>query len=125
MYYETKKVKISVLETGIIKVEIKDNAVLTKADLAKHHEIFDEVLPNKKKYFLVILGLNSTVKKDAVLEFALSEKAVYKAGEAIVTKSLAHRIFNHIYMKSIRPNYPVKFFSKEAPALAWLQAEMI
>ncbi len=121
MYYETKKVKISTIGNDIVRVEVKDNAMLTKADFIHHFDLFYESLTDHKRYFLVVLGLNSGLRRTPVPRLLLKCNGDTQKKKAIISQSLIYRLLNKIYLISNRPDYQIKLFTNEENGLEWLK----
>lgn len=120
MKKETRISFIELLPSNILRIELKVDIELGLDDLDENLCVYQELLGNKKGYFLVIFEENGRSNLETRSKFANRERAKIKAAEALVISNLAHRIESNHYKNSFKPNHPVKVFSQEKEATDWL-----
>ena len=120
MRYETRISTIEQLENGIIRVETKNDVLLESSDLDENCKIYKEKLKIRRGLFLIIFNPGGESNAEARAKFANPNRFKMKIAEALVIKTLPHRIESNFYKNKIKPQHPVKVFSKEKEAIEWL-----
>lgn len=120
----TDKVEISKIEEGIIRVFIKNDVYMVESDLEKHDQIFKSIMDKEMAPFLIIVSKNSSVSKEAEERFANRHRARIKLAEAFVVSSIIHKLNANIFLKIFTPKHPMKIFTKEDKAIAWLKKQI-
>lgn len=82
--------------------------------------IWDDI--KDKKIFNLLLPDPSTQITVDVRTYENAGLESIKKAEAIVIKSLAHRLLAKFYLKSREGRYPTKVFDNEAQALEWFES---
>ncbi len=111
------------LDDGIVRVEVKDDAELEIDDLNEFYAIYRKILSTEKAPFIVIFGAFSSASKEVRDKFASQERADIKSAEALILNSLAHRMIGNFYMSILKPAHPTRIFATEEQGLAWLRAK--
>ncbi|PCJ84919.1 MAG: hypothetical protein COA57_08350 [Flavobacteriales bacterium] len=118
---ETTTTFVWIRNDGIICVQVKDNAEVELEDSIQTFEVVKKLAGEGKKPVLVLTGIGGTITPE-VREFSSSERASEPTlAEAIVVKSLAHRIIVNFIINFNKPARPIKLFNDEKEAVKWLK----
>ena len=119
--YETNMATISQLDSGIIRVELKQGATVTLEDLIENSKIYSKFIKEGEKgLFLVIFAnqLMGQIKLDD--KSAVSNRSDFKLAEAIIVSHAAHLLESNFYKNYFSPTHPIKVFEQEDFAKEWL-----
>ncbi|NQY10136.1 MAG: hypothetical protein HRT71_11575 [Flavobacteriales bacterium] len=117
---ETVKFNIALVEDDLIRIDVKANTVVKKADIEENYKIYSKFLDHKPALFLVIFGENVTASEDARAELANFDRDQIKIAEAAVIPSMVTRIMAQLFMTFHKPQHPAEMFSSEDEAMTWL-----
>ncbi len=118
---ETRISFITQLENGIIRLEIKPNIELEPEDLDENFEVYKNILGEKEKgLFLIVFDKKGMSNKESRERYANKKRAKIKRAEALVVKTLAHKMESNFYKNFYRPTHPVEIFEEEEEAIKWL-----
>jgi len=120
MKVETRISFIEQLDNTIIRVEIKPNILLEPEDLDENYTAYTQQLHIKQGLFLLVFNPGGEANLEARIKHANKERSKIKEAEAIVIKTLAHRLGANFYKKKFKPTHPVEIFTEEKEAVDWL-----
>mgnify|MGYP002012520978 CR=1 FL=1 len=120
MIVETNISFVEQIDYGIIKVVTKKNITPDKKDLEENLRVYREKFGVTKGLFLVVFEEGGILKNSTRDAFLSKERAEMKIAEAIVVKSIPHRIESNFVKRILKPQYPFQIFGNEEKALAWL-----
>jgi len=120
MKHETTIAVIKTIEKDIIRVCIKPDVEIVAAHLDENASIYKEILGNEKGLFLVVFEEGGTSDQETRDKYGDKSRSKFKKAEALVAKSLAHKIESKFYKSYYKPEHPVELFSNEADAKEWL-----
>lgn len=119
---ETSIAKISFVEQDILRVELKEDAVVSKESLNELIETYEVLKISKPMYFLNVLKALNSAEFGIKEIFEEEERMHMKIAEAFVINSLSNRIELGFNIQKTKKHYPTAVFTNEKDALKWLQA---
>lgn len=118
--FDLNTAKIFLRQDGIICIHIKDDVDIQLADAMEHFESLRYLAGGKKYPVLVLTGNGGTVDNQ-VKDFYRSKKANEPTlAEAVLAKSLAHKLIVNFLIKFNKPDRPIRMFTDEEEAVEWL-----
>lgn len=120
MKHETEIAEIEVIEHDIIRVCIKPDVEIIAPNLDENAIVFKKILGDQKGLFLVVFEEGGTSDQETRDKYGDKSRSRFKKAEALVTKSLAHKIESKFYKNYYKPNHPVEIFTDEEKAKKWL-----
>lgn len=106
----------------VLRIHVKEDAVLEIDDIKEMDEAGYELVEGKPHVILVIPGKRSSATHDA-MKYAAKKEKQGRIAEASVIASLSTRLLAKFYHAVIRPTVPSRYFSNETEALEWLREE--
>ncbi|MBL4752676.1 MAG: hypothetical protein JKY52_03610 [Flavobacteriales bacterium] len=107
-------------DDDIVCIRLKDNADIVLKDSKEMCATVKSLSGGEKKPVLVLTGSGGTIT-DEVRKFSASKEAADASlAEAIVAKSLAHKLAANFLIKFIDMGRPMKLFTNEEEAVLWL-----
>lgn len=125
---ETTTAHISLCDDGIVRVILKGNSEIDSNDVKQNYETFSELVEGQHYPFLYTTENNSVVYTGDGLKYAKehSNTAFPKLCNAVVVKSLAHKLIANFYCNFLNRVIPHKTFTDYDEAEAWcLQMQTI
>ncbi len=135
MVLETNKVKvkesvkqriatIDFWDNGITNLRIEDNVEVTLKDAEEQYEILRSRYDGKIKYrILVEPGRYTSISKEARDFSTVPERNAMTLANAVVVRSLAHRIIINFLINFIRKqNMRMRMFDSKEKGIEWLLA---
>src|SRR4051812_11424315 len=116
----TKTAQIFLLKPGLVKMVMKEDAVLELEDMIENHTAENAVSENQPHAILIDTRLNSMSNDEARKFSSGLVPAQYRIASAILFKGLAGRIGANSLVKNYQPKVPTQTFADEAEALRWL-----
>lgn len=119
--FETNTTRVQLDEEGIMHVQFKAGEDVVMDDMLPMHDWICEQLKGGKHFVLTVPEYGSTVDPE-VRSWARSDERVMHIGaDALVVKTLAHKLLANFYIKYNKPEHPTRVFSDEETALSWLR----
>ena len=120
---EFEKSEWDFFENGIIRIKIKDNVFMELHDSIKEHNYIKKRTDYLPLKLLIIPGINSSISKE-VRDYAnRPESLSIVESQALVVKSLAHKVIAKFMINFYKTPIKIKIFSNEQEALNWLLAD--
>ena len=122
---ESEIAQLSVVEGDIVRVELKPNIEIDVAKVDRNFALIQKLMAKHELTqtpFLIIFTPGGTANRAARERFGMKERSVIKSAEALVVKSLAHRLVARFHVNFFRPGHPTKIFDNELSAMAWLRS---
>ncbi len=124
MMSETQKIEtriscISKLDEDMVRVEVKKDIEAELDDLEENYQAYLSLFGFKQLYFLVVFNEGSNTSLEVRNAFA-NKRSSFKKAEAIVVKSIAHKIIANFILKIQKPAHKMQVFNDEQSALDWL-----
>lgn len=118
---ETPCAKVMRDTEGFVRAVINPQAEMTLKDVQEITKARAEVSDNKKHAMLVNLGTIKSVSQDG-RRFATSrEVSDITMAVALLIGSPVSRVIGNFFIGLNKPSFPVKIFTAEAAAVAWLK----
>ena len=118
---ETKTALISKIDNGIIRVEIKDHAVLEASSLDENYKAYTYLSENKGAPFLILVNETATISVEGRKEYNAKNNREIRLADALVIKNPATMLLINSQVKFIKTKVPTQAFLDEKSALRWLQ----
>jgi len=106
------------IDDDVVKTYMNADMEFNAEAAADNIEAIWEYVKGKKVYHLAVPDASTQITM-GVDEFGDSRFENLKLGEAIIVKTLAHRILAKAFVKVRCSKYPIKMFEDENDALAW------
>jgi hypothetical protein len=119
--FETGISYIQRLQKDVIKVFVKENAVINERGLLDNLGVYKKLIPNGG-YFISMFKASNTAEASAKIPFQADERVKLKKAEAFVISSLANRIELEYYISKTKQLYPTRVFETQAEAVEWIDA---
>lgn len=120
---EVRTADICLREDDIICVCVKDDVDIDITDSKETFEAVKSFAVGGKKPVLVFTGKGGTITNE-VKRFSASQAAGEPTiAEAVIARSLAHKLVVNFLIKFANMGRPMKLFSNEREAVAWLKEE--
>ncbi len=118
---ETKTAHISLCDDGVVRVILKKNSEIGLNEVKENYEAFNNLVEGKFYSFLYTTENNSVVYTVDGLKYAKehSNTAFPKLCNAVVVKSLAHKLIANFYCNFLNRVIPHKTFTDYDEAEAW------
>jgi hypothetical protein len=121
---ETEKIKIRVLEDGIIENLFKGGHCIEAQDFFELRRINLQLM-NKMPYVVFVEAEDLTSFSRQARELIASKKfAGITLAKALFIKSLGQRIIGNFYMQVNRPHIKTKLFTDREKAIEWLREQL-
>jgi ribosomal protein S6 len=109
------------VDDDVVKVYLNADVELSKEAAEDNVEAIWHLIEGRKVFHLVVPE-SSTHVTMGVEEYGDARFEAIKKGEAIVVKTLAHRILAKGIVQARRGKYPVSIFNTETKAIAWFDS---
>ena len=114
------KSTLTLLEDGILKIEIKEGAIVLAEDIMELQQPKLELSENKPHCVLFIMPRFGSLTKEG-REFSASPAANVNAiAKAVIAPNLGMRIVANFFISRNKPPIPHKVFTKQEDAILWL-----
>jgi len=119
--HESRISQISMIDHGIVRVQMKNKIELQPEDLDENMDIYKKILGEKASgLFLLVFAPEGSSSKESREKFADPERAKIKKAEALVILNVSQRIESNFYKNFFDPRHPVRVFEDEQEAIKWL-----
>jgi hypothetical protein len=117
----TKKGRVTLLESGIIRFALNENAEWTLQDAKETHKANLELSKGGK--FCVYMNVTRFFipTKEAQKFISTKECTDYRIGAAFVVKNSGVKVFANFFIKFFKSKTPIRLFNKEEEALTWMR----
>ena len=120
---ELRTARLHLREDDIICIRVKDDVDIEIGDALETFEEVKRLADGGKKPVLVLTGSGGTITNE-VKRFSASKAAGEPTlAEAIIAKSLAHKLVVNFLIKFANMGRPMKLFTSVDEAVAWLTKE--
>lgn len=111
---------VKLFSPALVRMEITADLVITSEEAKELNEIIGELSEGKEIAFM-LLANDATQFDSSAREFSASEEGFkYKKAEALVVRTLAHKLIAELYLKINKPIKSSKAFTNEEDAVDWL-----
>lgn len=116
----TETARINKLDSGVIRVEIKDNAHLEANNLEENYRAYLELMDGDNAPFLIIVNDSATISTEGRKKYNEGTRKEVRKKDALVMKDPSTMLLINSQVKFIKPIIPMQAFLDEPHALAWL-----
>jgi hypothetical protein len=116
------KYKQTLVEPGIIKIEVEENALLNLEDVVAMRMVNQELSKGEK--FCILWdsrGVHFTIDPQALKKMASAEYQETRKAAALIVNSLAGKLVGNFFKSLTSGKSPTRLFNSEAEALKWLR----
>lgn len=106
------------IDGDLVKTYLNADVEFTDESANENVEAIWDLIKNRKVYHLVVPDSTTLVTVEAH-QYRNPRFESIKKGEALVIKTLGHRILAKAYMAVRKNGYPVRIFENEQDALKW------
>lgn len=117
---DLEKAVVSLLDNNIIKIHVKEHALVELEDIEKIQEVKKSFIGNAVHCVLFIAPRIGTLTKEAREFSATPEVNLNAKAKAIVVPNLGMRLISNFFITMNKPTVTPKIFSNEKEALVWL-----
>lgn len=116
------KATVRRIDDKIIEIDYLSESEFELEDAIKANNAYFKLSKGKPYVSLIdVRGKFGNISHEARQHYATDEKTKHiRLAEAIVIDQLAHRIVARFYLKTNKPNNPVKIFKQRGEAVKWL-----
>ena len=114
---------ISKFDSGIIRVAIKDHAVLEANNLEENYNTYVELMDEDSAPFLIIVNDTAEISTEGRDEYNKKTHREVRKKDALVIKDPATMLLINSQVKFCKPVIPTQAFLDEPSAVAWLLSE--
>jgi hypothetical protein len=117
----TTSADVSLGADGILRTQVLRSGRQTLDSARENLAAWNTLSPDHRRPMVVDLrDMNTAIDRDARLFYASSELAPRVTAVALLVGSAASRLVGNFFVAVSRPAMPLKVFTNEAQALAWL-----
>lgn len=121
---EIRIAKIHRRADGIICVRAKDDIEVSIDDSRESFATVKSLANGRKVLVLSLTGTGGTISNEVQKEWISKRKGKVVLAEAIVAKSLAHKLIVNFMVNFYDLGRPMKMFTDETKAVMWLKRRM-
>ena len=110
-----------IIDGDVVKTYTNANTVLSDDDADQNVRAIWELIKDKSVYHLVVPDPTTHITVEAG-KYRNDDFDSRKKGEAIVIKTLGHRILAQVYIKMRTSRFPIRIFDCEHKAIEWFDA---
>ena len=119
---KTRKGNLTLIETGIIKLTLKENAEWNLDDAMETHKA-NLKLSNGGKFCVLLNASHFFIPTNEAQAFIASKECTdYRVAAAYVVKNLGLQLLGNLFIRTFSKN-ATRIFKTEEAALKWLRVE--
>ena len=116
----TETASISLLDNGIIRVQIKDNVHLESKNLEENYNAYLSLMKDEVAPFLIVVNESATISTEGRKEYNKRTRREVRKKDALVMKDPSTMLLINAQVRFIKPLIPLRAFIDEASAIQWL-----
>ena len=110
-----------IVDGDVLKTYINPDTELDEEDANENIRLIWDIVKNRKYYHVIVPDPSAHITLE-VASYRHHDFDSVKKAEALVIKTLAHRLLAQFYLKTRKgKNYPVRIFENENDARAWFE----
>jgi hypothetical protein len=113
---------LSIGDDGILRITIFEGAKIELKDIRNHYTVSQRITNGKKVKALIDARAIFSISMESRAYAAGPEVSASRIASAILVNSFATKFIINLYITFNKPVHPVKIFSDETLALAWLNS---
>lgn len=118
---ETAVASVSTNESGMALVVYKADALVTGVEALENLKATAEVSGGVHSPVFIDIRSVSSIDREARQLFASDQAGQIQSATALLVDSPISRVFGNFFIGLNRPPWPVRMFSDESEAMAWLE----
>ena len=118
---DTRIARVFRREDDIVCVHTKDNVAINLVGSKESYNAVKSLANGGKVYLLSLSGSGATLTDKARDFWVAKKKNNPVVAEAVVAKSLAHKLMVNFAIKFLKSGRQMKMFTNEADAVKWLK----
>jgi hypothetical protein len=118
-----EKIRMTLYENGIMSVLFKENFTVGLKDVEEVVAWVSEIANGRKFLNLMEGESNSEVDAEVRSFSASKEQNKFTIADAMVVKSISHRLLSNFYLKFNKPVMPTRLFTDKEKAIQWLLSQ--
>ncbi|MCF8259008.1 MAG: hypothetical protein K9J06_15745 [Flavobacteriales bacterium] len=118
---ETTSSILSFRGPDMVRSASKPHSRMTLADIKENAEVVRNMIKGRPFYLIIVAEETADFTVEA-REYVDPVLEPLKKAEAIVVRSLAHRILGTLYARTRRKNHPIRMFGTEWEAMEWIDS---
>ena len=118
---ETSTASLWLAEDGIIWGVFKDGSRETLETAKENAEVAGSLAGDRRVPVLIDMSAMKMISKEARAHYASADVSAYSLAQALITKSPISRVIGNFFLGLNKPPHPVRLFTSESDALAWLK----
>ena len=112
--------KVQLFDAKLVRIEIFSNNIIALDESKKINDAIGTLSKGTECFVLMVADEFTQFDRSAA-DFSASEEGLrYTIADALVVKSLSHKILANFYLKFNKPAKPTKIFTNEPEAVKWL-----
>ena len=111
------------IEDGIVRCAVLPTPTHTLADAQENSRALTAVAGGERAAMLLDTRASKGLDREARLHYVRPEAASELIALAMLIDSQIGRIFGNFFMNVNKPPFPLRLFTAEAEAIAWLKAQ--
>lgn len=112
------------LQDGVVRCVVLPTASHTLADAHENDRAVASLTGNRRLPMLLDTRASRGLDRDARVYYVRPEAAQSLAALAMLIDSQIGRIFGNFFMSVNQPPFPLRLFTNESDALAWLKGQI-
>lgn len=121
--YTSPSYTLTVIESCLLHLEFKKDKMLSAVDVNKLFTIYKKNLKRKKLFMMITFKGFLPLSDEAMARAVNKRIAKMHAASAFVIKRNFHRMGMDFFLNFYKPSYPIRIFSTNTAALAWLRKQ--
>lgn len=117
--------KVQLFEPRIIRMEITSDITITKHEAEELNLAMRDLGGGEEIPYLLLAKDDTQFDSSARAYAATAEGSRYQKAEALIVRTLAHRLLADLYLKINKPVKPCKVFANEEDGIEWLLEEFV
>jgi hypothetical protein len=116
---------IQLFEPRIIRMEITKDITITKKEAEELNLAMRDLGGGEEIPYLLLATENTQFDSSSRAYAATAQGSRYQEAEALIVRTLAHRLLADLYLKINKPVKPCRVFQHEEDGIEWLMSEFV
>lgn len=117
----TTPTALIMIDGDVVKTYLRPDVEFTEESSEENINAIWDDIKDQRIFNLLLPDMTTQISVD-VRSYENDALEKIKRAEAVVVKSLAHRLLAKFYLQSRKEKYPTKIFETEAEALDWFES---
>ncbi|MGZ3901108.1 MAG: DUF7793 family protein [Bacteroidia bacterium] len=111
---------VGLYSPALIRIEITADILITKKEAKELNDIMAQLSRGKALPYMLLANENTQFHSSARMYSASVEGSKHKSAEALIIRTLTHKLLADLYLKINKPRKPCKTFTNEEDGIDWL-----